>query len=210
MTDFQRLKEAKVIPVIRKARPDQIERIVGALQKGGIQAIEVTAETPGCASMIQNVKHSFGEGLLVGAGTVLDGETAVQMIAAGADFIVAPTFSKETIHAAKRYGKLCVPGAFTPTEILSAYEHGADMVKVFPASTVGAGFIKNIKGPLPQIPIMATGGIHLDNMMDFLESGAEVVGIGSQLVSAGNLDSEKDYENLEKLAKEYMNQATEW
>ncbi|MGP4076256.1 bifunctional 4-hydroxy-2-oxoglutarate aldolase/2-dehydro-3-deoxy-phosphogluconate aldolase [Halobacillus sp. K22] len=208
MAHLQQLKNAKVVPVIRKAQQDQIASIAKSLQNGGIKAIEITAETPGCAAMIAQVKQECKEDFLVGAGTVLDGETAIQMIAAGADFIVAPTFNIEMIRAAKRYGKLCISGAFTPTEILTAYEHGADMVKVFPASTVGSGFIKSLKGPLPQVSIMATGGIHLSNMKEFVESGAEVVGIGSQLVSASTLNSEKDYERLEELAKEYMNQVS--
>lgn len=208
MTHLQQLKNAKVVPVIRKAKQDQIVSIAKSLQNGGIQAIEITAETPGCATMIEQVKQECKEDFLIGAGTVLDGETAIQMIAAGADFIVAPTLNVETIQAANRYGKICIPGAFTPTEILTAYEYGADMVKVFPASTVDPGFIKSIKGPLPQVSIMATGGIHLSNMNEFLENGAEVVGIGSHLVSASNLNSEKDYKRLEELAKEYMDQVS--
>ncbi|SFF83238.1 2-dehydro-3-deoxyphosphogluconate aldolase / (4S)-4-hydroxy-2-oxoglutarate aldolase [Halobacillus alkaliphilus] len=208
MAHLQQLKNAKVVPVIRKAQQDQIVSIAKSLQHGGIKAIEITAETPGCATMIEQVKQECKGDFLVGAGTVLDGETAIQMIASGADFIVAPTLSVETIRAAKRYGKVCIPGAFTPTEILTAYEYGADMVKVFPASTVGPGLIKSIKGPLSQISIMATGGIHLSNMNEFLDGGAEVVGIGSQLVSTTNLNSDKDYERLEELAKEYMDQVS--
>ncbi|MFC7063398.1 bifunctional 4-hydroxy-2-oxoglutarate aldolase/2-dehydro-3-deoxy-phosphogluconate aldolase [Halobacillus seohaensis] len=209
MSEIERIKQARIVPVIRKANLENIVPITTALVKGGIQAIEITAETPRVGELIQKVKENVSDELMVGAGTVLDPETARQLMLAGAEFIVSPSLNTETIRMANRYGIPCIPGALTPTEILTAYEAGANMVKVFPAHTFGPHYIKNIKGPLPHVSVMATGGIHLENMMDYFENGAEVVGIGSQLVNATKLTTEEDYQNLETLAGSYKEKIAE-
>jgi 2-dehydro-3-deoxyphosphogluconate aldolase / (4S)-4-hydroxy-2-oxoglutarate aldolase len=203
LTSLQKVQEAKIVPVIRKASQDNILPIAQALFEGGIKAIEITAETPEVEKMIRDVRDKV-EGLLVGAGTVLDGETARAVIMAGAQFIVSPTVNEHTVKVAKRYGVPCIIGALTPTEMLKAYEAGADMVKVFPANSMGAGYIKNILGPLPQLQIMATGGIDKENMLDYFEAGAKVVGIGSQLVQPNLLSTNEDFESLRELARQYV------
>ncbi|UOQ45154.1 bifunctional 4-hydroxy-2-oxoglutarate aldolase/2-dehydro-3-deoxy-phosphogluconate aldolase [Halobacillus salinarum] len=204
MSIVERIKKGRIVPVIRKASVDNILPIAGSLLKGGISTIEITAESKQADEMIQLVKEEYGEKVLVGAGTVLDGETARQMLLAGAEFIVAPSLNVETIKMANRYGAPCIPGVFTPTEIVTAFENGASMVKVFPASVLGPEYIKNIKGPLPHIPVMVTGGIHLDNMNTYFDNGAEVAGIGSQLVKPENYKEESDYDRLAELAETYM------
>ncbi|MFG6115702.1 bifunctional 4-hydroxy-2-oxoglutarate aldolase/2-dehydro-3-deoxy-phosphogluconate aldolase [Halobacillus sp. MO56] len=204
MAITESLKKKRIVAVIRNADLYNILPIAEALHKGGIHAIEITAETHRAPEIIEKVTDAFGNDLLIGAGTVLDPETARTMILAGAAFIVAPTLNTDTIKMSKRYGITCIPGAFTPTEILTAYEHGADMVKVFPAGVAGPDYIKNIKGPLPHIPLMTTGGIHMENMKDYFEKGAEVVGIGSQLVDPKRLKNETDYESLANRAANYV------
>ena len=203
MANLLKVQEAKIIPVIRKANQNNILPIAQALYEGGIKAIEITAETPEVETLIRKVRDSF-DGLLIGAGTVLDGETARAVIMAGAHFIVSPTVNLNTVKVAKRYGIPCIIGALTPTEMVTAYESGADMVKVFPADTMGAHYIKNILGPLPQIVIMATGGIDKENMLDYFQAGAKVVGIGSQLVQCDHLTSEDDFNSLKELASQYV------
>ncbi|WP_110929161.1 bifunctional 4-hydroxy-2-oxoglutarate aldolase/2-dehydro-3-deoxy-phosphogluconate aldolase [Bacillus massiliglaciei] len=203
MVITERLKQEKLIAVIRGARPNQIVPIARALKKGGIRVLEITAETPGFRQSIETVKSDLGDSIIAGAGTVLDAETARMAILSGAEFIVSPTVSPDTINMAKRYGIISMAGALTPTEILTAYEQGADIIKVFPASTVGPGYFKDIKGPLPHIPLMPTGGVNLENLGDFLKAGAVAVGLGGSLVNAAKLNSAEDYEQLTETAKRF-------
>ncbi|GAA0469730.1 bifunctional 4-hydroxy-2-oxoglutarate aldolase/2-dehydro-3-deoxy-phosphogluconate aldolase [Alkalibacillus silvisoli] len=206
MVSVYDLKQNPIVSVIRNATEDNILKTVQALKDGGINAVELTAETKGITRIIEKVANEFESDVLVGAGTVLDGETAKEVISAGAEFVVSPTLNTETIKMTKRYGKLSIPGAFTPTEILTAYEHGADMVKVFPAGTLGPNFIKNLKGPLPQIPLMVTGGINLENMNEYFECGSEIVGIGSELVNSNLLNGEGGFTELKKRAMLFTSQ----
>ena len=206
LVSLKDIQENPIIAVIRGSNKENIVPIVTALLKGGIRSIELTAETKGISSIIEKVSNEFGDEVLVGAGTVLDPETAKAVISSGAEFVVSPTVNTETIKVTKRYGKLSVPGALSPTEILTAYEHGADLVKVFPASMFGPSYIKNIHGPLPQIPLMVTGGISVDNMKDFLDSGSVAVGVGSSLVDPASLHSSEDYQQLTKKAKLFTSQ----
>ncbi len=206
LVSLKDIQENPIIAVIRGSNKENIVPIVTALLKGGIRSIELTAETKGISSIIEKVSNEFGDEVLVGAGTVLDPETAKAVISSGAEFVVSPTVNTETIKVTKRYGKLSVPGALSPTEILTAYEQGADLVKVFPASMFGPSYIKNIHGPLPQIPLMVTGGISVDNMKDFLDSGSVAVGVGSSLVDTDSLVSEEDYQQLTKKAKLFTSQ----
>ncbi|MFE4352948.1 bifunctional 4-hydroxy-2-oxoglutarate aldolase/2-dehydro-3-deoxy-phosphogluconate aldolase [Peribacillus butanolivorans] len=203
MTKLVELKQGKLVAVIRGARPDQIVPIARALNEGGIRSLEITVETPKVCELIDKVKEEFGDDIIVGAGTVLDPETARSVIMAGAEFIFSPTVNIETIKMAKRYGIISIPGALTPTEILTAYEHGADVIKVFPADALGVGYFKNLKGPLPHIPLMPTGGVNLDNLASFLKAGAVAAGIGGSLINPKKLLSEEDYTELEETAKKF-------
>ncbi|WP_027965305.1 bifunctional 4-hydroxy-2-oxoglutarate aldolase/2-dehydro-3-deoxy-phosphogluconate aldolase [Halalkalibacillus halophilus] len=194
-----------IVAVVRHADDQNIVPIGEALLAGGIDSIEVTAETPDADLLIEKLDKELGDQLYIGAGTVLDPETAEKMVKAGADYIVSPTLNVETIKSTKRLGKLSIPGAFTPTEILEAYEAGADCVKVFPAGILGSDYIKNLKGPLPQIPVMVTGGVDLGNTMKYIKSGAVAVGIGSQLVNAKDLKREEDFRQLTNKATLFTN-----
>ncbi|MCM3790112.1 bifunctional 4-hydroxy-2-oxoglutarate aldolase/2-dehydro-3-deoxy-phosphogluconate aldolase [Domibacillus indicus] len=210
MNQLERLKEGKLVAVIRGAQPEQVIPIAQALQEGGIVSLEITADTPKVCSVIEGVKETFGDNIIVGAGTVLDPETARAVIMAGAEFIFSPTVNVETIKMAKRYGVISIPGALTPTEILTAYEHGADLIKVFPAGAMGAGYFKDLKGPLPHIPLMPTGGITLDNIADYFKAGAAAAGLGSALVNPAKLQTEESYKELTKMAQAFSELAAGW
>lgn len=210
MNQLERLKKSKLVAVIRGAQPEQVIPIAQALKEGGIISLEITADTPKVCSVIEEVKETFGNDIIVGAGTVLDPETARAAIMAGAEFIFSPTVNVETIKMAKRYGVISIPGALTPTEILTAYEHGADLIKVFPAGAMGAGYFKDLKGPLPHIPLMPTGGISLDNITEYFKAGAAAAGLGSALVNPANLHTEESYKELTKKAQAFSETAAGW
>lgn len=197
------IKAQVIVAVIREATAEKIVPIASALYDGGVKVLEVTAETPGVMAMIEKVRVELGDKVLVGAGTVLDPETARAAIMAGSQFIVSPSLNTETIKMTKRYGIASIPGALTPTEILTAYENGADMIKVFPANAFGPGYIKNIHGPFPHIPLMVTGGINESNMQEYIGGGALAIGVGGNLVNPKNLNSDEDYLTLTKKALEY-------
>lgn len=197
------IKAQVIVAVIREATAENIVPIASALYDGGVKVLEVTAETPGVMAMIEKVRVELGDKVLVGAGTVLDPETARAAIMAGSQFIVSPSLNTETIKMTKRYGIASIPGALTPTEILTANENGADMIKVFPANAFGPGYIKNIHGPFPHIPLMVTGGINESNMQEYIEGGALAIGVGGNLVNPKNLNSDEDYLTLTKKALEY-------
>ncbi|WP_282174014.1 bifunctional 4-hydroxy-2-oxoglutarate aldolase/2-dehydro-3-deoxy-phosphogluconate aldolase [Cytobacillus firmus] len=197
------IKAQVIVAVIREATAENIVPIASALYDGGVKVLEVTAETPGVMAMIEKVRVELGDKVLVGAGTVLDPETARSAIMAGSQFIVSPSLNTETIKMTKRYGIASIPGALTPTEILTAYENGADMIKVFPANAFGPGYIKNIHGPFPHIPLMVTGGINESNMQEYIGGGALAIGVGGNLVNPKNLNSDEDYLTLTKKALEY-------
>lgn len=183
MDTLQTIKSHKIIPIIRGVSSEYMIGIAGALKKGGIHLIEVTLNSPEALESIRLLAEEFEGEMKIGAGTVLDAEEADSAIAAGADFILSPTVNEETIRLTKRYGKVSIPGAFTPTEILNAYESGGDVIKVFPGN-MGPQYIKDIRGPLPHIPLLPTGGINETNIQAFLSAGATGFGIGSSLVSA--------------------------
>ncbi len=178
-----RLIHNKIVAIVRLDSGEELMKVTEALQAGGISAIEFTLTTPGALEMIAQVRAAFGDTVLLGAGTVLDPETARAAILAGAEFIVTPATNVETIKLCKRYGKPVMPGALTPTEILHAWEAGADFVKVFPVTAVGgAEYIKAVSAPLPQIRLAPTGGISADNAATFLKAGATALGVGGKLV----------------------------
>ncbi|MBD1378922.1 bifunctional 4-hydroxy-2-oxoglutarate aldolase/2-dehydro-3-deoxy-phosphogluconate aldolase [Metabacillus arenae] len=209
MTIVETIKNNKIVAVIRKADKQNIVQILEALSKGGVKAVEITAETPRVESVIETAVKHVKEEICIGAGTVLDPETARAVMMAGAEFIVSPTLNIDTLKLTNRYGVLNIPGVLSPTEILTAYEHGAKMVKVFPADAFGPNYIKNILGPLPHVQAMVTGGITLDNMNEYLAKGSVAVGIGSNLVNAKVLKTEEDYEQLTARAKQYVSKLTE-
>ncbi|HEX3000309.1 MAG TPA: bifunctional 4-hydroxy-2-oxoglutarate aldolase/2-dehydro-3-deoxy-phosphogluconate aldolase [Armatimonadota bacterium] len=183
----ERLKEYKIISILRGIPAERVSEVAGALYEGGVRTIEITFNTEGAEQMIREVKARFGDRMIVGAGTVLDAETARTAILAGADFMLSPSLDEGMVRMCCRYGKVAVPGTFTPTEMVKAVECGAQIVKLFPASFAGPGYIRQVRGPLDHIDIMAVGGVSLDNYLDFLRAGACTVGIGSELVNVKTL-----------------------
>ncbi|MDD3715393.1 MAG: bifunctional 4-hydroxy-2-oxoglutarate aldolase/2-dehydro-3-deoxy-phosphogluconate aldolase [Atribacterota bacterium] len=201
---FHFIESKKIVAIIRAKESGSFLDAVKALKKGGIECIEVTMTTPGALNTLKEVRSKIDD-VLFGAGTVLDPETARQAILSGAQFLVTPSLNLEVIRLAHRYDIPIIPGAFTPTEILCAWENGAECVKVFPASNVGPDYIKAIKGPFPQIKICPTGGISLENMKAFLKAGASCLGVGGKLVDA-NLIKNQKWDELTSIAKEYVAQ----
>ena len=173
-----------VVAVIRMREPEKLRAVVEALAEGGVRALEVTMTVPRAIPMIEQLAPTLPEGFLLGAGTILDAETARLAILAGAQFIVGPVYRPEVIALCHRYDVPAMPGCFTPTEILSAWEAGADVVKVFPATVLGPAFFKDVRGPLPQVKMMPTGGVSLENAGDWIKAGAVAVGVGTALLDA--------------------------
>ncbi|GAF24010.1 bifunctional 4-hydroxy-2-oxoglutarate aldolase/2-dehydro-3-deoxy-phosphogluconate aldolase [Shouchella hunanensis] len=198
-----KIHEEKLIAIIRDAQPEDLLNISEALLKGGISLIEVTLNSPQALHGIARLKKAFGTEIIIGAGTVLDPESAKAAIDSGADFLLSPTVNEETIKLTKRYGKVSIPGAFTPTEILSAYECGADFIKVFPAR-MGPEYIKDIKGPLPHIPLVPTGGVNERNVQAFLSAGGVACGIGSSLVNTSEAVTKQSLEELTRKAEHFV------
>ncbi|MBD2721652.1 bifunctional 4-hydroxy-2-oxoglutarate aldolase/2-dehydro-3-deoxy-phosphogluconate aldolase [Hymenobacter armeniacus] len=182
MNPLAHIFEHKVVAIVRGAQPADLLKIARAVHAGGVRMMEVTLNSPGALASIEEISGAMEGQLLVGAGTVLDPESARAALLAGARFIISPTLSKKTIRMTKRYGAVSIPGAYTATEILKAYEYGGDIIKVFPAGAGGAGYFKDIAGPLPHIPLMPTGGVSLDNIKGFADVGAKAFGLGSSLV----------------------------
>jgi len=178
-----RIREVGIVPVIRAESPDEAAAAIEAIRAGGIPVLEITLTVPGAIRLIEDVARRFGQEALVGAGTVLDAETARACILAGARFVVSPALDRGTIACCRRYGVPVFPGALTPTEVVRAWQAGADMVKVFPCGNVGgASYIKALKAPLPQIELVPTGGVNLQTAADFIKAGAAALGVGADLV----------------------------
>lgn len=186
----------KIVAVIRMPERRKLESVVRALRAGGIKAVEITLTTPGALEAVAALAAETKDAeFTVGAGTVLDAGAAEAAVRAGADFLVSPITDPEMMEAGRRAGRLVVPGAFTPTEIVQALRAGADIVKVFPATSLGPQFFKDIRGPLPGLRLMPTGGVTPENAPDFIRSGACCVGIGTALLDAGTLAAE-DWDGL--------------
>ena len=200
--DLKRVQDCGLVAVVRAPEPTSLVEVIRALIDGGITVAEVTFTVPGAIDVIREAKRLFGDRALIGAGTVLDSETARAALLAGADFVVAPTVNLDVIRLCRRYDKLVFPGALTPTEILAAWEAGADVVKVFPAEVVGPVFFRAMRGPLPQIRLMPTGGVDLNTAGDYLRAGAFCLGVGSQLVDPKAI-ARRDYDYIRGLAWQY-------
>lgn len=180
---FDSILSTGVVAVIRAQSKEQLPAIAQALLAGGVTAIEVTMSTPKAIAGIESLADALGNQAVIGVGTVLDAATARDAIAAGAQFVVSPAFDEEIVATTRRYGKISIPGAFTPTEILRAWSAGADVVKVFPSTAVGPNYFKDILAPLPQIRLTPTGGVDLKNAAEWIKAGAACLGVGSALVS---------------------------
>lgn len=184
------LKTSRIVPVVRAKSSDQALRIVDLLLEGGVDIFEITMTVPGAVEVIATLAKQHGDTALIGAGTVLDSETARACIGSGARFIVAPNTDPAVIEEALNCHIACAPGAFTPTEVVAAHKLGADIVKIFPCDAAGgAKYIKALKAPLPQIELMPTGGVDLTTVKDFLDAGACAVGVGSNLVDLKLLET---------------------
>src|SRR5947208_5333587 len=202
-SDLRRVLDCGVVAVVRSPDGPQLVEVARALADGGIEVVEITMTVPDALEVVRAVRRQLGDRLLLGAGTILDPETARLALLAGAEYLVAPTVNLDVIRLCQRYDKLVMPGAFTPTEILTAWEAGADIVKVFPADVLGPAFFKAMRGPLPQIRLMPTGGVDLNTAADFLKAGACCLGVGSQLVDP-KLIAAKDYDQLRDRAAQYV------
>lgn len=198
------ITEIGIVPVVRAASAEHAIQAVEACYNGGIRAAEITMTVPGAVRALEKVADRLGDKIMLGAGTVLDPETARICMLAGAQFFVTPALRVSTIEMVKRYSKVICPGALTPTEVLTAWEAGADVVKVFPCGNVGgAKYIKALKGPFPHIEMIPTGGVNLETAGDFLKAGACAVAVGGELVDA-KLIKEGKLDVIEERARQYL------
>jgi 2-dehydro-3-deoxyphosphogluconate aldolase / (4S)-4-hydroxy-2-oxoglutarate aldolase len=200
---LQKILDGGIVAILRFDDPGPLVEVVTALADGGIAVAEVTLTVPGALEVIREAKRELGGRVLLGAGTVLDPETARAALLAGAEFIVAPNFNRDVIQLCRRYDKLVMPGAFTPTEVLTAWEAGADIVKVFPADILGPAFFKALRGPLPQVKLMPTGGVDLSTAAEYLKAGAVCLGVGGQLVDPKAVAA-RDFARITALARQYV------
>jgi 2-dehydro-3-deoxyphosphogluconate aldolase/(4S)-4-hydroxy-2-oxoglutarate aldolase len=201
--DLQRVLDCGIVAIVRSNDPGPLVEVVQALADGGATVAEVTLTVPNALEIIREAKARLGDRVLLGAGTVLDTETARAALLAGAEFIVAPGLNVDVVRLCRRYDKLVMPGAFTPTEVLAAWEAGADIVKVFPADVLGPAFFKALRGPLPQVKLMPTGGVDLTTAGEYLKAGAVCLGVGGQLVDPRLLES-RDFARLTALARQFV------
>ncbi len=191
-----------IVPVVRAATAKQGMQAAEAVCEGGIPIVEMTMTVPGAIELIAQLSKSMGSEVLIGAGTVTDAETAQKCLDAGAEFLVSPGFDLETVKLANRAGKLIMAGGLTPTEVLTAWKAGSDLVKIFPCGTIGgAKYIKALKAPLPHIPMVPTGGVNLNTAAEFIQAGAAALGVGGELVSASALQSGNTKEIVETARK---------
>jgi 2-dehydro-3-deoxyphosphogluconate aldolase/(4S)-4-hydroxy-2-oxoglutarate aldolase len=198
------ITEIGIVPVVRTSSAEGAIKSIGAIYRGGIRAAEITMTVPGAIRALEKVADEFGDKLVLGAGTVLDPETARACMLAGAEFFVTPSLKVATIEVAKRYSKVICPGALTPTEVVTAWEAGADIVKIFPCGNVGgAKYIKALKGPFPHIEMIPTGGVSLENAGEFLKAGACAVAVGGELVDAKSV-KEGRFDVIEERARQYL------
>ena len=203
LTTLRQLIDTGVIAVIRADSGDQLVNVCRALSAGGVQACEITMTTPGALAAIAQASREVGDSALIGAGSVLDAETARAAILAGARFIFSPVLNLDVIQMAHRYDCVAVPGAMTPTEIFTAWSAGADVVKVFPANHFGPQYLRDVHGPLPQVKLTPTGGVDLTTAADWIKAGAVAIGVGSSLVKKELINGGK-WDELSSLARQYV------
>jgi 2-dehydro-3-deoxyphosphogluconate aldolase / (4S)-4-hydroxy-2-oxoglutarate aldolase len=201
--DLKRVLDTGIVAILRAPSSEQLTNVARALFDGGIDIIEVTFTVPRALEIVAAVRKDLGNRVLLGVGTVLDPETARAALLAGAEFVVSPSLNLDVIRLCHRYDKVVMPGAFTPTEILAAWEAGADLVKVFPSDAVGPGYLKALRGPFPQIRLMPTGGVNLETLPAFIEAGASAVGVGSCLVEPQAI-RDGNFARLRDLAAQYV------
>jgi 2-dehydro-3-deoxyphosphogluconate aldolase / (4S)-4-hydroxy-2-oxoglutarate aldolase len=201
-TILKRVLDGGIVAVVRAESGESLVKVVRALAEGGVTAAEITFTVPDAIDVIRQVRKEVGDEIVLGAGTVLDTETARVALLAGAEYIVSPTVNVEVIRLCRRYDKAIMPGAFTPTEVLTAWEAGADIVKIFPADVGGPAYLKALRGPLPQVRVMPTGGVDLDTAENFLKAGACCLGVGGSLVEPKAVAS-GDFARIRDLAGQY-------
>lgn len=200
---LSRVLESGIVAVIRANSGDLLSDVAEALLSGGVQVMEITFTVPGAIRVLETVAQRMGDRVLLGAGTVLDAETARAALLAGAQFIVSPSTNLDVIRLCRRYGKLVMPGAMTPTEVVAAWEAGADIVKIFPSEITGPKYLKALHGPLPQVRLMPTGGVDLNTAAEFLRCGACALGVGGSLVEKKAVET-GDLGRIESLARQFV------
>jgi len=201
---LEQIKKIGILPVLRAESAKQALRIADAIKAGGITAIEVTMTVPGAIEVMRSLAEQYGDSLLLGAGSVLDPETARACLLAGAKFIVSPTTNLKTVELCHRYGVAVIPGALTPTEIMTAWEAGADVVKVFPCSAVGgASYLKAVKALMPQLRLIPTGGVSLTTAESFLKAGAFALGVGGDLVNS-KAKTDEEFAAITDASRKYL------
>jgi 2-dehydro-3-deoxyphosphogluconate aldolase/(4S)-4-hydroxy-2-oxoglutarate aldolase len=199
---LKRVLDGGIVAVVRAESGESLVKVVRALAEGGVTAAEITFTVPDAIDVIRQVRKEVGDDVVLGAGTVLDTETARVALLAGAEYIVSPTVNVEVIRLCRRYDKAIMPGAFTPTEVLTAWEAGADIVKIFPSDVGGPAYLKALRGPLPQVRVMPTGGVDLNTAENFLKAGACCLGVGGSLVEPKAVAS-GDFARIRELATQY-------
>ena len=201
---LNKIREIGVVPVVRASSADEALRVVDAIREGGVPVLEITMTVPGAVQVIEEIVKRHGNDVLVGAGTVLDPETARACILAGAQFVVSPALNLETIEMCRRYSIGIMPGALTPTEVITAWQAGADVVKVFPCGAMGgASYLKSLKAPFPQVELIPTGGVSLKTAADFIAAGAMALGVGADLVDTKAI-KEGNPSKVTEAARQYV------
>ena len=199
------IRETGLIAIMRASSSDQLIAAADAIRAGGVRVIEVTMTTPGALEVVREAKKRYGSEVFFGAGSILDAETARLAILSGADFIVAPTLKLDVIDTCRRYSIPVFPGCFTPTEMQTAWEVGADMIKLFPANLGGPGLIKTLLAPMPQLEIIPVGGVEIENACEFIRLGAIALGVGSSLINQKLLDA-GDFGELTRRAMAFIDE----
>lgn len=198
------IERAGILPVLRARSEQEGHALVEALVAGGLQVMEVTMTVPGAIDLLGALKREYGNRLLLGAGTVTTGEQAVATIEAGAEFVVSPSFHANVVQTTKDLGKVSIPGALTPTEVISAWSAGADYVKIFPCSAVGgASYLRSLLAPFPELKLIPTGGVTLETAADFLKAGACALGVGTDLVNPKAIEEGRP-EKVTEMARKYV------
>ncbi|WP_165227506.1 bifunctional 4-hydroxy-2-oxoglutarate aldolase/2-dehydro-3-deoxy-phosphogluconate aldolase [Aquisphaera insulae] len=200
---LKRILDGGIVAVVRSESSESLVQVVKALADGGVTAAEITFTVPDAIEVIRRVRREVGDAVVLGAGTVLDPETARAALLAGAEYIVSPIVNLDVIRLCRRYDKVVMPGAFTPTEVVAAWEAGADVVKVFPADVGGPPYLKALRGPLPQVRLMPTGGVDLNTAESFLKTGACCLGVGGSLVEPKAVAA-GDFARIRDLAAQYV------